>query len=283
MAAVSSTTETPRRRVVILPATRWSPMHFGELWEFRELLFFFVWRDIKVRYKQKLLGASWAILQPVATTIIFALFFGRLAKIPSEGQPYVLFALSGLVLWTFFAQALNGASQSLVGAAGMITKIYFPRILTPIAAVASFFVDLSIAFAVVVIVVLAYGHPIYPQIVAVIPFCLLATVATVGIGLIGAALNVRFRDIKYALPFLIQLWLFCSPVVYPSTLLHGWKRVIFGINPMTSAIDGFRWAILATPAPPTGELVVSVVISLAALVVGVAYFSRVESSFADVI
>jgi lipopolysaccharide transport system permease protein len=282
MATVSTPTETPRH-VVILPATRWSPLQFGELWAFRELLFFFVWRDIKVRYKQTLLGATWAVLQPVATTVVFALFFGRLAKIPSEGQPYVLFALSGLVLWTFFAQALNGASQSLVGAAGMITKIYFPRVLTPIAAVASFFVDLLIAFAIVVIVVLAYGHPIRPQIVAVIPFCLLATVAAVGIGLFGAALNVRFRDIKYALPFLIQLWLFCSPVAYPSTLLHGWKRVLFGINPMTSAIDGFRWAILGTPAPPTGELVLSVGISLTALVLGVAYFSRVESTFADVI
>jgi lipopolysaccharide transport system permease protein len=282
MAIVSTTTETPRH-VVILPATRWSRLQFGELWEFRELLFFFVWRDIKVRYKQTLLGATWAVLQPVATTVVFALFFGRLAKIPSEGQPYVLFALSGLVLWTFFAQALNGASQSLVGAAGMITKIYFPRVLTPIAAVISFFVDLLIAFAIVVIVVLAYGHPIRPQIVAVIPFCLLATVAAVGIGLFGAALNVRFRDVKYALPFLIQLWLFCSPVAYPSTLLSGWKRVLFGINPMTSAIDGFRWAILGTPAPPTGELALSIGISLAALVLGVAYFSRVESTFADVI
>jgi lipopolysaccharide transport system permease protein len=282
MPAVATTTDTPRP-VVILPATRWTPVQFKELWAFRELLYFFVWRDIKVRYKQTLLGATWAVLQPVATTVVFAVFFGRLAKVPSEGQPYVLFALSGLVLWTFFAQALNGAAQSLVGAAPMITKVYFPRALTPIAAVASFVVDLLIAFAILTIVVLAYGHPIRLQILAVIPFCLLATVAAVGIGLLGAALNVRFRDVKYALPFLVQLWLFCSPIVYPSTLLSGWKRVLFGINPMTSAIDGFRWAVINTPPPPTGEIALSAGVCFGALVLGAVYFSRVESSFADVI
>lgn len=268
---------------VIEPRAGWAPPRIGELWRFRELLFFFVWRDIKVRYKQTVLGASWAVVQPVATTVVFALFFGRLAKIPSEGQPYALFALSGLALWTFFSQALNGASQSLVGAAAMITKIYFPRILTPVAAVLSFVVDLVIAFFVVVVVVLAYGHSIDFRIFAVLPFAGLAAVTALGLGFFGAALNVRYRDIRYALPFIVQLWLFCSPVAYPSTLLSGWKRVIFGINPMTSAIDGFRWAVLGTPAPPTGEVMISVAISVAALVFGVAYFSRVESSFADVI
>jgi lipopolysaccharide transport system permease protein len=268
---------------VIEPRGGWAPPRFAELWRFRELLYFFVWRDIKVRYKQTVLGASWAVVQPAATTVVFALFFGRLAKIPSEGQPYILFALSGLALWTFFSQALNGASQSLVGAAAMITKIYFPRILTPVAAVLSFVVDLVISFLLVIVVVLAYGHPIGFRIFAVIPFAALAAVAALGLGFFGAALNVRYRDIRYALPFLVQLWLFCSPVAYPSTLLSGWKRVIFGINPMTSAIDGFRWAVLGTPAPPAGEVMISVAISLVALVLGIAYFSRVESSFADVI
>jgi lipopolysaccharide transport system permease protein len=211
------------------------------------------------------------------------LIFGRLAKIPSEGQPYVLFALTGLSLWTFFSQALNGASQSLVGAAAMITKIYFPRVLTPIASILSFLVDLIISFAVVIVVVFAYGHSIGFRILAVMPYATLAGVTAVGLGFFGAALNVRYRDIRYALPFLVQLWLFCSPVAYPSTLLSGWKRVLFGVNPMTSAIDGFRWAILGTPAPPTGEVAISVAISVAMLVLGVAYFSRVESSFADVI
>jgi lipopolysaccharide transport system permease protein len=268
---------------IIEPRAGWAPPRLAELWRFRELLFFFVWRDIKVRYKQTLLGATWAIIQPVATTVVFALFFGRLAKVPSEGEPYILFALTGLALWTFFGQALNGATQSLVGAAGMITKIYFPRLLTPIAAVASYLIDLLIAFVVAVVVVLAYGRPLSFRIVAVIPFSLLAFAAAVGVGLFGAALNVRYRDVKYALPFLIQLWLFCSPVAYPSTLLSGWKRVIFGINPMTSAIDGFRWAVLGTTAPPLGEVAVSVAITLGALALGVAYFSRVESTFADVI
>jgi lipopolysaccharide transport system permease protein len=268
---------------MIEPRVGWSPPHLTEIWRFRELLYFFVWRDIKVRYKQTLLGATWAIVQPLTTAIVFALFFGRLAKIPSEGQPYILFALSGLALWTFFSQALNGASQSLVGAAAMITKIYFPRILTPVAAVLSFVVDLLISFAIVIIALLLYGHAIDIRILAVVPYALLAAVTALGLGFFGAALNVRYRDIRYALPFIVQLWLFCSPVAYPSTLLNGWKRVIFGVNPMTSAIDGFRWAVLGTASPPAGEVGISVAIAVVALGLGIAYFSRIESSFADVI
>jgi lipopolysaccharide transport system permease protein len=268
---------------IIQPRSGWSPPRLAEIWRFRELLYFFVWRDIKVRYKQTLLGATWAIVQPLTTAIVFALFFGRLAKIPSEGQPYILFALSGLALWTFFSQALNGASQSLVGAAAMITKIYFPRILTPVAAVLSFVVDLLISFAIVIIALLLYGHAIDIRILAVVPYALLAAVTALGLGFFGAALNVRYRDIRYALPFIVQLWLFCSPVAYPSTLLNGWKRVIFGVNPMTSAIDGFRWAVLGTASPPAGEVGISVAIAVVALGLGIAYFSRVESSFADVI
>lgn len=274
---------TATRTVVIRPRGGWSPLHLSELWEYRELLFFLMWRDVKVRYKQTALGASWAIIQPVLTTVVFALFFGRLAKVPSDGVPYILFALCALVLWTFFAQAVSQGSQSLVSVSNMIAKVYFPRLLVPVAAALSFLIDLVIGFLILIMVVYGYGHSIGIRVVFVPVFVLLTIVAALGAVVWLSALNVRYRDIKYAVPFLTQLWLFVSPVAYPSSLLHGWKRTVYGLNPMAGAIDGFRWTLLGTPAPPLGLLVASTGVALFALITGLYYFRRIESTFADVI
>jgi lipopolysaccharide transport system permease protein len=271
------------RPTIIEPRKRWAPLRLQELVEYRELFYFLVWRDLKVRYKQTLLGAGWAIIQPVATTVIFTVFFGRLAKIPSQGVPYALFALGGLVLWTFFSQALTQGAGSLVSQAGVITKVYFPRLLTPLAAASSFLLDLVISFVILIVVTLAYGHPIGFRIVAAVPFALLAYVTAIAVSLWLASMNVRYRDIKYAIPFLVQLWMFASPVAYPSSLLSGVARTVYGVNPLAGAIDGFRWAVLGTPAPPAGQLLVSCSVTLVVLVGGLFYFRRTEATFADLV
>jgi lipopolysaccharide transport system permease protein len=203
--------------------------------------------------------------------------------VPSDGVPYILFALSALVLWTFFAQAVSQGSQSLVSVSNMIAKVYFPRLLVPVAAALSFLIDLVIGFLILIAVIYAYGDGIGVRIVFVPVFVLLTIIAALGAVVWLSALNVRYRDIKYAVPFLTQLWLFVSPVAYPSSLLHGWTRTVYGLNPMAGAIDGFRWALLGTPAPPLGLLVASTGVALFALVTGLYYFRRIESTFADVI
>jgi lipopolysaccharide transport system permease protein len=275
-------TDTPRR-VVIEARSGWTPLRLDELWEYRELLFFLIWRDVKVRYKQTALGASWAILQPALTTVVFALFFGRLAHVPSEGIPYTLFTLSALVLWTFFAQAVGQGAQSLVAVSNMVSKVYFPRLLVPAGAALSFLVDLLIGFVILIVVVFAYGRGLDLRAFLVVPFVLLAAAAALAATVWLAGLNVRYRDIKYAVPFLLQLWLFVSPVAYPSSLLSGAGKVAYGLNPMAGAIDGFRWALLGTPAPAIGMLVASTAVTLVALVSGLFYFRRIESTFADLI
>jgi lipopolysaccharide transport system permease protein len=272
-----------RRRIVIEPRGGWAPLRLDELWEYRELLFFLIWRDVKVRYKQTALGASWAVLQPALTTVVFALFFGRLAHVPSEGVPYTLFSLSALVLWTFFSQAVGQGAQSLVSVSNMVSKVYFPRLLVPAGAALSFLVDLAISFAILIVVVLAYGRGFDLRALLVLPFVLLTAAAALAATVWLAGLNVRYRDVKYAVPFLLQLWLFVSPVAYPSSLLSGAAKVAYGLNPMAGAIDGFRWALLGTPAPPLSMLVASTAVTLVALVSGLFYFRRVESTFADVI
>jgi lipopolysaccharide transport system permease protein len=279
---VSAQVEEPRTSY-ISAHHGWAPLRLRELWDFRELLYFLVWRDIKVRYKQTLLGAGWAVIQPAATTLVFALFFGRLAHIPSQGVPYILFALAALVLWTFFAQAVGQGSQSLVSAANMVSKVYYPRLLSPLASVTSFLVDLAISFVLLLIVVLAYGRGIPLRAPLAFAFVALALVIGAGVAIWLSALNVRYRDVKYAVPFLVQLWMFASPVAYPSSLLKGWGRVVYGLNPMAGAIDGFRWCILGTPAPPLGLLLASGTMSVVVLVTGLFYFRRVERTFADVI
>jgi lipopolysaccharide transport system permease protein len=267
----------------IEPTKGWVALQLKELWAYRELLYFMVWRDVKVRYKQTALGAAWAIIQPVFTMIVFSLFFGRLGKIPSDGIPYPIFTLAALVPWTFFSQGLSQASNSLVGSAHLIKKVYFPRLSVPIAAVTSGLIDLALAFVVLLGMMVYYG--ILPTIHVVwLPLLLLLTVVTsLGVSLWLSALNVQFRDVRHVLPFLIQLWLFATPIAYPSSLLPESWRMLYSINPMVGVVEGFRWALLGTENAPGPMIIVSALAALAILVSGAFYFRRLEKTFADVI
>lgn len=261
----------------------WVALQLKELWAYRELLYFLIWRDIKVRYKQTALGVAWAIIQPVFTMIVFSLFFGRLAKMPSDGIPYPLFSYAALVPWTFFSHGLTLASNSLVGSANLIKKVYFPRLSVPIAAVTSGLIDFSIAFIVLLGMMLYYG--IVPTLNVIwLPFLLLLTLMTsLGVSLWLSALNVQFRDVRYILPFLTQLWLFATPIAYPSSLLSEPWRTLYSINPMVGVVEGFRWALLGTKTAPGPMLIVSSLAALALLVGGAFYFRRLEKTFADVV
>jgi lipopolysaccharide transport system permease protein len=267
----------------IYPASGWAALKLGELWHYRELLLFLTWREIKVRYKQTVIGAGWALIQPLFTMLIFTLFFGRLAKMPSEGVSYSVFSLTALVPWIFFANGLTLSSNSLVGNANLIGKVYFPRLLIPISSVFSGFVDFILAFVLLVLYCMYEGVSVHATILWLPLFLLLATVACLGVGLWFSALNVEYRDVRYIIPFLTQLWLFATPVVYPASLLRGSWRTIYGLNPMVSVVEGFRWAVLGTPRPESGMLAVSVVTALVILVSGAFYFRRMEQSFADIV
>jgi len=269
--------------VDIAPSRGWVSLKLNELWEYRELLYFLTWRDIKVRYKQTALGAAWAIIQPFFTMVVFSLFFGKLAKIPSDRIPYPIFSYTALVPWTFFATGLANASNSLVGSANLIKKVYFPRLAVPIATVLSGVVDFALAFIVLVGMMLYYG--IHPGIAVLwLPaFLLLALVTSLGVGLWLSALNVQYRDVRYVVPFITQFWMFATPIAYPSSLLSQKWRTIYGLNPMAGVVEGFRWALIGkTPAP--GPLILaSALAALAILVSGAFYFRRMERTFADVV
>ncbi|HWN43269.1 MAG TPA: ABC transporter permease [Thermoanaerobaculia bacterium] len=267
----------------IRPSRGWVALGLRELWEYRELLWFLVWRDIKVRYKQTALGASWAILQPIATMVVFSLFFGRLAGIPSDGLPYPIFSFAALVPWTFFSQGLGQSANSLVGSQNLITKVYFPRLAIPIATVLAGLVDFALAFLVLIVMMLAYGIVPGPEVLALPPLLLLALVTALGAGLWLSALNVQFRDVRYVVPFLTQLWLFLTPIAYPSSLLEEPWRTVYGLNPMAGVVEGFRWALLGTPEPPGPMLAASVLAAFALLASGAFYFRRMEKTFADVV
>lgn len=258
-------------------------MQLRELWEFRELLYFLVWRDIKVRYKQTVLGAGWAIIQPVFTMLVFSLFFGKLAKVPSDGIPYPLFSYTALVPWTFFAQGLTQSSDSLVGSANLIKKIYFPRLAIPIATVCSGMIDFGLAFS--VLLVLEFSYHIHPTLhVLWLPlFVLLALVTALGVGLWLSAFNVKYRDVKYVVPFLAQFWMFATPIAYPSSLLSPKWRIVYGLNPMAGVVESFRWALLGTKTAPSAMIALSCVAAVAMLVSGAYYFRRMEKTFADVV
>jgi len=254
------------------------------LWEYRELLYFFVWRDVRVRYKQTVLGAAWAIIQPFFTMVVFSVFFGRLAKVPSDGIPYPIFSYAALVPWTFFAQGLNQASNSMVRYANLITKVYFPRLAIPIARLLAGIVDFALAFVVLLGMMLVYG--IVPTINALwLPlFLLLAVITSLGTALWLAAMNVQFRDVGYVVPFIIQFWLFATPIAYPSSLIEQpLLRTLYGLNPMAGVVEGFRWALLGTNTAPGPITVVSSLVALALLVSGAFYFRRMERTFADVV
>jgi len=269
--------------IVVKPSKGWISLKLKELWEYRELLYFMAWRDIKVRYKQTVLGAAWAIIQPFFTMVVFSIFFGRLAKIPSDGIPYPIFAYAALVPWTFFANGLNNASNSLVGNANLIKKVYFPRLVVPISGIISGVVDFIVAFIVLVGMMLFYGT--FPTVNIIwLPFLLLlAFITALGVGLWFSALNVQFRDVRYTVPFLIQFWLFASPIAYPSSLLSEPWRTVYGINPMVGVVEGFRWALLGTDTTPGPIIIVSTLVALMLLVSGVFFFRRMEKTFADVI
>jgi lipopolysaccharide transport system permease protein len=266
----------------IRPITGWVPLELGEVWRYRELLLSFCARDIQVRYKQTVLGAAWAIIQPVTTMVIFSLFFGRLANIPSDGVPYPIFSYTGLLPWGFFSNALTQASTSMVTSGELIKKVYFPRLLVPIASTLAGLVDLGIAFVVLLFMMAFYGIAPTPAVLLLPVFLLLALIAALGTGLWLSALNVTYRDVRYVLPFLTQIWLFATPIAYPSSLLSEPWRTLYGLNPMVGVVEGFRWALLGSN-PPGPMLIVSSAMSLFLLASSAYYFRRMESSFADVV
>jgi lipopolysaccharide transport system permease protein len=268
----------------IEPSKGWVSLKLRELWEYRELLYFLTWRDIKVRYKQTVLGAAWAIIQPFLTMVVFSLFFGNLAKVPSDGIPYPIFSYAALVPWTFFAYGLQQSSNSLVVSANLIKKIYFPRLVIPISSVLSGVVDFVLAFLVLLIMMLVYG--IFPTVnVILLPlFLLLAFITSLGVGMWLSAMNVQFRDVRYTVPFITQFWMFATPIAYPSSLIkNDLLRMVYGINPMTGVVEGFRWALLNTDTGPGPIIIVSSLTALLLLIGGAYYFRRMENTFADVV
>lgn len=278
---MQATADTPV--LILQPSRGFLKLKLGDLWEYRELLYFLVWRDVKVRYKQTALGAAWAILQPVMTMLVFSVFFGRLAKMPSDGIPYPVFAFTALLPWQLFAYALNESSNSLVSNQNLITKVYFPRLVIPISAVLAGLVDFAIAFGVLLVLMRYYG--IVPTAaIALLPlFVLLAVVTALAVGLWLSALNVKYRDVRYTIPFLTQFWLFATPVAYPSSLIPAQWRALYGLNPMAGVVEGFRWALLGKTQGPGPLLAVSVAVVVFLLVGGLLYFRRTESTFADVV
>lgn len=267
----------------IAPSKGWVPLRLRELWEYRELLYFLIWRDIKVRYKQTALGATWAIIQPFFTMLVFSLFFGHLGKIPSDGIPYPIFTFAALVPWTFFANGLGQSSNSLVGSSNLITKVYFPRLTIPLASVFTGIVDFALAFAVLLAMMLYYGLMPTLNVLWLPLFLLLALVTSLGVGLWLSALNVEYRDVRYVVPFITQFWLLATPIAYPSSLLHEPWRTIYALNPMVGVVEGFRWALLRTNSAPGPIIAVSSAAALVILITGAFYFRRMEKTFADIV
>lgn len=265
------------------PPRAWVPLDLGALWRYRELLYFLAWRDIKVRYQQTVLGIAWAIIQPVFMAVIFSIFLGRLAGIPSDGLPYPLFVYSGLVVWQLFALALAESTGSVVTNASLITKVYFPRLVIPLASVGVGLVDSLIASSVLVGLLAYYRVPLGPALLAAPLFLLLAALTALAVGIWLAALNVQYRDVRYTTTFLIQLWLFATPVVYPSSLVPEMWRPLLGLNPMAGVVEGFRWAVLGQGVLPLGVIATSTATTAVVLLGGLYYFRRMEQSFADTV
>jgi lipopolysaccharide transport system permease protein len=267
----------------IKPSHGWVSLQLGEVWDYRELLYFLIWRDIKVRYKQTSLGAAWAIIQPFFTMLVFSLFFGRLGKMPSDGLPYPVFAYAALVPWTFFAQGLTQSSDSLVGSGNLIKKVYFPRLVIPLGAVSAGVVDFALAFL-VLIAMMFYYHVTPTMNVIFLPLLLLlALITSLGVGLWLSALNVKYRDVKYVVPFVTQFWMLATPIAYSSSLLSEPWRTVYGLNPMVGVVEGFRWALLGINTAPGAMVWVSAIMSVLILVGGAFYFRRMEKTFADVV
>jgi len=287
VSAIAESGVLPNRMVLrITPPSRWWELPLGEMWDYRELLYFFVWRDIKVRYKQTAIGAAWAVLQPFLTMLVFSLFFGKLAHIPSLGLPYPIFYYSALLPWMYFAGALANSTNTIVENQRLITKVYFPRLILPFSSVLSGLVDFGISFLMFVAMMIYYGIRPTPAMIWFPMFLLLAILTALGAGLWLSALNAIYRDVRYVLPFLVQFWLFASPVVYPSSLVAAkWPKWawLYGLNPMAGVIEGFRWSLTGKGDPPGYLMVVSMGVVLTVLLGGIAYFQKMETTIADVV
>lgn len=275
--------EATKEQTVIRPVRGWVNVPLRELWERRELYFFLVWRDVAVRYKQTVLGMAWAILQPLLGMVVFTLFFGRLGGMRSDGVPYPLFSFTGLTAWTFFGNALAHASNSVVDSSQLVSKVYFPRILIPLAAISAGWADFVLSLLVLLGIMFWYGYLPGIQALSAFGFMGLVFASALGAGLWLSALNVRFRDMRYVVPFLVQLWLFATPVIYPRSALPADWQVAYSLNPLAAALEGFRWALLGTPAPSALDLGLAALAASGLLISGAIYFRQVERNFADIV
>ncbi len=276
-----SSKQTPPQ-IIIEPSHSWLDWQLRAIWQYRELLYFLVWRDLKVRYKQTFLGIAWVVIQPVVSMLVFTVLFGMLLNAPSEGVPYPIFVLSGLLPWQYFAGSLNRSSVSVVEQASLVTKVYFPRLIIPLSAVLSGLVDFAVSFAVLGVLMIVYSTSPTSAVLLLPFFLLLAMLTAFGFGLWFSALNVRYRDVKQLMPFIVQVWMYLTPVVYSSNLLPVRYRWILDLNPMTGVVEGFRWALVGG-APPSALFPLSVLITFLVLLTGAAFFRRTERSFADII
>ena len=267
----------------IEPPSHWLALPYAELWAYRELIYFFVWRDVKIRYKQTAIGALWAVLQPLLTMAVFSLFFGKLGHIPSDGLPYPLFYYSALLPWTYFATALQNTTNTIVDNQRLITKVYFPRLALPLSSVMSGLVDFSISFLIFLAMMVYYRVRPHEALFWLPVFLLLAVLTALGVGLLLAALNAIYRDVRYILPFLVQIWMFASPVAYPSSLVPERWRWLYGLNPMAGGIEGFRWSLTGSGHAPTLLFAASFIVVIVALLSGFAYFQKTETTIADVV
>jgi len=276
------TSAASRPHIMIEPQRGWASLELGELWRYRELLFLLTWRDIKVRYAQTVLGAAWAVLQPLLTMLIFSVIFGQLAKLPSDGFPYPIFTFAALLPWQVFAFSLTNSSSSLVNSENLISKVYFPRLIIPIASVLPSLVDFAISFLVLAGMMIFYQIPLSPRLLSLPFFLALAVASALAVGLWLSALNVQYRDIRYVIPFLTLFWQYATPVAYSASLIPEKWRLLYGLNPMTGVVEGFRWALLGS-GQVSGLLWVSTTIIVLLFLSGLAYFKRMEATFADVI
>jgi lipopolysaccharide transport system permease protein len=279
-AAVESAKEPT---VLIRPTSGFARLDLRAVWQFRELLYFLTWRDVKVRYKQTVIGAAWAILQPLLTMVVFTVVFGHFAKIPSDGLPYSVFTYTALLPWNYFSQAISRSGASLVGDTNLVKKVYFPRLIIPLSAVASPLVDFFIAFFVLVAMLVWFGIPIRWNLLSVPVFLLLAVLTALAVGLWLSALNARYRDVGHTIPFLTQFWMFASPVAYSVSVVPEKWRFVYGLNPMAGVIEGFRWGLLGTEEPAFGVMALSTIVILSLLIGGTVFFKRMERTLADVI
>jgi lipopolysaccharide transport system permease protein len=272
-----------RHRTVIKPSKGWLPLDLGEIWTYRELLGMFAWRDVSVRYKQSVAGIGWAIIQPLLTMVIFTIIFGKFAKLPSDGLPYPVFAYCALLPWNYFAQSLSGSSDSLVGSSYLITKVYFPRLILPMSKVFAGLIDFAVAFVILIGMMVWYGITPTQGTLLLPVFMLIAMVTALGVGLWFTALNVKFRDVRFIVPFVTQFWMYASPVAYATSLVPERWRWVYGLNPMVGVIEGFRWALLGKAAPDPAMMLVSSSAVCIILVSGLFFFRKMETTFADVV